>query len=876
MKEKLFQKKVIALAVVAIIVIASVAFWQYYKNKDYETGKAKIEDLLSSQSKRKESNMVISKTSSPFFALIGTSIALYYEDSQKIAHPLLVQDINNPSKGITRFMEVYSSDTIYYLPESDLSPKDVTSKVLYKESIKSAKKFWEKSDGVILIKNDQKGYNMGIVVAPLACYLNIPIFVLSSMNDKIADCLRDLGVKYSIVCGDTGGYKKTMRFGSVEEAIDVVKKIIDSGRGENKEISYIAIANPLDIYFPKVLDVTKHTFKGEVEHTETGSSANPGDSDRNAPRDYFTIPTDYKYARVTVDTKMELKNHDFPIYNSDSTGDRIYTYIGIDKDKDGVILNDEDSEDDELNFFDTSLAYGYCKENNKWYAHGHTTRPMINAQGEHSIQVLASIPSLQLEQVVGEEQKAKFKVEVKVENLEDANFPLMYNISSLAPYLAAFRNGVVLAKPEYKIHTPNYLLNPDCGEPDTSQELIDDANKKAKKIKNDLNWLIGKIAGIAIRSDDDIIELAKYYGERLPTSPLYVGIISDPNMVPWFYFEGGIPAFEPYEGAGIPGDLFYSDIDMDYDYPPYEINGSNPSAELPIGRVSGWDAQDVSALLARTFFYNDIIDKFVGLYSINDWKSSAMVTFGSEPPVESTTSAYIKIATMLGNAGFFVDTTRINELARRSFELDATGLETYQLYEESNFIFFCAHGFYYWYVPSAQESVIATDGGFFKIEGTGAGGAFDVAHVKDMNFGPSVIFGSSCVTGKIDGIPARNALSQAFLHSGFNTYIGASRLSYGSLVPTPDPNSDEHLGNYLGSLFYSYLSGGVYYDKSKQKYKAPYEDVSVGQALALAKNEFIANKGLDGGGASDITFEEFNIMGDPAFNPYEPNHEGVS
>lgn len=864
--------KIVAGLMVVVLIGAIFGVWQLSKDDDYETGSAKIDHLLASQSSRKGSSMVIASTSSPYFTLIGTPIAMYYENSQKNVKPLLVQDIDNPARGVTRFMESYGMDSPYYLPESDISTKEITGKKLYQESIKAAEKFWGESDGVILIKNDQEGYNMGIVVAPLASYLNIPIFVISEMNDKIVDALEDLGVKYSIICGDIGGYKKTMKFDSVEDAIDVVQKVIENGKAENAVVSYIALANPLDTHFPKVQDVVKHTFEGEVEHTETGSSANPGASGQNAPRDYFTIPPEYTYARVTVDTKLELKNHNVPIYNSDSTGDRIYTYIGTDLDEDGVIINDEDSKEDELNFFDPSLAYGYFQDSNgTWYAQGHTIRPMINAQGKHSVQVLASIPSL----LPWEESKAKFKVEISVENLDDANFPLMNNISSLAPYLAAFRNGVVLAKPEYKIHTPNYLLNPDCGEPDTSEELMLDANKKATIIKKDLNELIGKISGMSTQTDEDISALANHYAERLPTEPIYIGIISDPNMVPWFYFPGGAPQFEPYEGAGIPGDLFYSDIDMNHDDAPYELDGELPSAELPIGRVTGWDAQDVSALLGRTFFYNEIIDTFSGLYGLNSWKSSALVTFGTEPPVESTISAHLKIAMMLENSGFYVDTTRFNEASRRSFGLDFSEFETYQLYEQSSFIFFCAHGFYYWYVPSAQESLVAHDGGFYKIKGTSGGGAFDVSHVKDMDFGPSIIFGSSCVTGKIDGIPGRNALSQAFLHAGFNTYIGASRLSYGTLAPTPDDNSDEHLGNYLGSLFYSYLSGGVYYDKSGQRYESAHENLATGQALALAKNDFITSKGMDGGGASDTTFEEFNIMGDPAFNPYEPIHEGM-
>jgi len=248
-----------------------------------------------------------------------------------------------------------------------------------------------------------------------------------------------------------------------------------------------------------------------------------------------------------------------------------------------------------------------------------------------------------------------------------------------------------------------------------------------------------------------------------------------------------------------------------------------------------------------------------------------MTTFGTEPPVETTVSAQYKLNLMWSEVGFQVDTTRVNELSRREFSPDVVEpleLETYQLYERSNFIFFCSHGFFYWYVPSAQESLIAEGGNIIK--GTGAGGAFDVAHVKDMDMGPSIIFGSSCVTGKIDGIPGRDALSQAFLHAGFNAYIGASRLSYGSIAPIPDPNSDEHLGNYLACLMYAYISGGTFYDKEKGQVYMPYADCPMGSALSFAKNTFVENKGPDPGSATYITYLEFNLMGDPAFNPYEP------
>ena len=39
-----------------------------------------------------------------------------------------------------------------------------------------------------------------------------------------------------------------------------------------------------------------------------------------------------------------------------------------------------------------------------------------------------------------------------------------------------------------------------------------------------------------------------------------------------------------------------------------------------------------------------------------------------------------------------------------------------------------------------------------------------------------------------------------------------------------------------------------------------------------AKTQYVLKEGSDGGGANDDTFNEFIVIGDPAFNPYTPNY----
>jgi hypothetical protein len=221
------------------------------------------------------------------------------------------------------------------------------------------------------------------------------------------------------------------------------------------------------------------------------------------------------------------------------------------------------------------------------------------------------------------------------------------------------------------------------------------------------------------------------------------------------------------------------------------------------------------------------------------------------PPVGTAKTVTEKLDKSFRQAGFFVDSH--HDAALSDSKLTAP------IYGASNFIFFCAHGFYYWFVPPG-------------IKPTGVGGGFDVAHVIEWDFGPSVIFGSSCVTGKIDGILPYNAISLAFLHSGMISYVGASRVSYGTLS-IAGGESNEVYGAYLGLLMYGYLTGYLY-NKKGGLIAEGVGDLPVGTALMLAKNKYVEEHGTDNSGPHDTTVVEFHVLGEPAFNPYEPNHEG--
>ena len=224
-------KKVMAIAVAGILCITfPFVFGGEEKGIDA--------DGINSERTVNETAVVVSKES-PFYPLIATPISVYYDNGQHVA-PLLVQDFTNPSKPVQRFKEMYGlGNSIYVVGETPESA-----------SIRLATEDWGQRDAAMLIRQDNEGYNLGIVAVPLASYLNIPVFVTND-TDNVKGTLKELGVKSTFVCGDLAGYGETERFASVEEINDYILNVLNDGFGG---CDYITMANPLDITAPKVLD----------------------------------------------------------------------------------------------------------------------------------------------------------------------------------------------------------------------------------------------------------------------------------------------------------------------------------------------------------------------------------------------------------------------------------------------------------------------------------------------------------------------------------------------------------------------------------------------------------------------------------------------
>ena len=897
------------LSVVLVLVLVGAAGFYLLVPRGpsgYETGAAGIGDFIKAQSTRKaEGTTVMVPDTSRFLPLVATPVAVYYKAAGAgaaegpYASPLLVAGPDGVSSGVDKFMSNSGRKDVLAIGNLGAAAASVslTGKIDggsdKATSLLVAKHFWTRSDAAILVRNTDDGYDAAVTLTVLASYLDIPVIVTDKVDAGVAGALAGLGVKETVVCGNMDGYGKVLRFGNIENkkelalAQNATMRVVRERLGQ--DINYIALANPLDTFQPVVLQTSiPKDFPVNGTIADTGSAAYPGAADQVSkanPIYYFDVPDGYTYANVVLDLWLDISKEAW----GDLDGARMYAYLGVDGDNNGVI--DTSNPQDKLQFFGGTPGYedvglqapvtggspsDWLKPSE--YGHLHTTIPLYNDTGMHAIQLLAKLPTdWGSNPLVGEsgDFQAPFTMNITIQKLAAPTYPLMNNLSTLAPYLAAYRGGTVLAEPYFQLHDVGYIGCKDCGDPAANENVLDDANNRTLVVKKDLNRLLGELAGIDGGDAANWGKLADFYAAKDAKGMMNLGIIADPNMVPQYYYYSSGQG-DPTEGFGIPSDTYYQDIAVDQK----DNTLTAMSLQLAAGRVDGYDNQDVSALLARTFFYYDIINNIKGPENgaagpngvASTWKDSAMTAVGTEPPVGSSITAAEKIGLMCNAAGFSTSIALFGDPTTGHTLDDSRRQRAGTYYESSNFIEMCAHGFYYWYVPPAWEgSAVIVPSRSTPFPPIAGGGAFDVAHTKLMNFGPSVMWADSCITGRIDGLPPENCLSQAFLHAGMNIYIGATRESWGNVAPTPDSSSGESLGSWLSMNFFGHLTGH-FYDKSGSMQSFGPSNTTVGAAMVLAKNSYVQKFGVDAGAENSDTLEEFIIHGDPAFNPYEPNN----
>lgn len=961
--------KIIVLLGVVILVIASVGiyFWTYEEEKTSVVSAKDLSEVCGVFSE--EASSITVSDSNPFYPLITTPVAVHYNSNgEQYVAPLYVMNFDKPSDAVTRVMDEIGVPSNELIVESG-SSKDV--------SLKIAQKYWESSKAVVLIEDNQEGYTLGVSAATLASYLSAPVIVTDETDSEVTKVLQDLGVEYSLVCGNIDGYGNTLKFNCVDDVVNLSVDVVEKKMGD---INYITLANPIDAWPPEVLNSTvvvseKGTLKGG-----NGLPSHISGYLLNKPAVFtFKIPDGYKYALV----KLDLRNLEDPKY--------------IEEFGDGIIVQG------------TFIPYlRTCGNPAKTDAQGNVQEDVLHYESvyydsagkEFTVSLMPTYTVI---------KSAPFELTITVEKLSSPYYPMMKQFSSIAPYLAACHKGIMFAKPEFAFaaddsKTLNGKTLPGNTQVFGNPILIPLVNQHVyENIHMPLNNLIAKLSNVNLA----VAGSEKYLKKSCDLDPYYIALVGDAISLPEYYYRSSHsdPFTNPTEGlyaTNCPSDFIYGNVDpgmysllpMADNYLENDKYSDFPESENIVGRIVGFDVQDASALIARTIFYNKVID------DLGDWKDNAAVLTGAgtdmqklpvftairniigqtDPIKFPSGEKYFLVKRIVHNfeqGDFNVQSAERGAAQRVGYSMDALreikkdgilnrllfpiglvkrrqGVQNWQslispawwakaltdssqlviggkLEQNSNFIISDSHAI--WFEKEFGDALVDSIGGpriiyqliarYIPIipfsSGLSAHGSYDVRAVSNTEMGPSVMFVEGCGSGKIDGMLPTNSLACAYLHAGVNAYMSPTTFSafYGALEPRFGKKG-------VGFGIAGYLATAI--KQMKGQYITPYfnqftyehailemfeKNVSIGMALRDGKNAYLpaqfnlsfrwtpplsiadnlpydvqqqinekVKHGSTEEGSSTFPVEKYctiyqmNLLGDPAFNPYEPCNEG--
>ena len=820
--------KLIVIVGVLILIIASIGIYTWVPT-EATTETSDIEtffDISSSVANLPDAIEVCD--SSPFYALIATPVAVHYDEeyNQHII-PLYIENKYEPSSAVTRAMDQIPRTVNSYIDDT---------KTAKEWSLDFAKKYWTQSDAALIIKENESGYNLGVMATPIASYLRIPVIVTDEMDYQVREVLTDLGVKKTLVCGENlTGYGTVFEFNSMEEIVDATMDLIKHMFGN---IDYITITNPIDAWPPEVLDSEEFTLGPKTMTTKASTQLLKAIRGSDSVVGTFTIPKDYKYALV------KLKCINLNTEYVDELGDNVIFACG-------PVTGEIEDAPSGLEMFEI-LAGGTSGGG----------IPVRDSNGNiiedicYTEAVLYDRDGVEYEVTANPNwlvsSEGEVKVEVVVEKLSDPIYPMMKGLSAIAPYLTAYHKGLIFGKPGFAFAADDDVLY--MGEPSPgfymsrrNPQLTGPSNDHVFEIHDEINELLAKLADVPLEKEYDIKNLQNYYKE----SPVYIALVGGATVLPQIIYDSPIDPVSPpeevayYFGGGVPSDFIYGNIDPnpgDWSSQAPDMYSDYPYQENIVGRITGWDAQDASALVARTVFYEDIID------DLGDWKDNAVLQMGGgndfqkpfirykifgellniirrgEPMKMETGASYFTGLGLKNDVfepmGFNIEYMRENEATYKGFSNEAIDLlknanvlnklllskrqiknelgvdvvSGKEQQENSNFILSNAHGNQHMFgmgdvgmyklglglphgiLPRILEKV-ATIMGYGPGLSLSDHGYYSTRNVENMDLGPSFIWIESCICGKIDGVYPKQGVSQAYLHAGANCVIASTTSS---------------------------------------------------------------------------------------------------
>lgn len=710
-------------------------------------------------------NAVIATDSDPYFSLIASSAACWYDKAENISGliPLLVHHKGTLTSAQQRFLTTYLTspdDQVLILGERITLPYhtiEILGSPPTVASTLATQSFTTASTVLINPYGSNDAYRLSLLATPLADYLNIPLLLYDNNQEELQTVCTQLHTTDAYVVGTTELHLTNVTITPLRNE-EVISHLVLSVIQENfGSINYLTLTNPSDVIPQTIINTTDIRFTDHVTNKKFIVMSKAYDISGNDTRHYKIVIPD-GLNKVQIFGEINQKRN--PLI------EKISPIVPL------IFLTLTDPQGHTVAY---ANSMGYEKE--KTYLETIT----CNASGEYllMVKVYHGIKGGYFLQRGFSSVDADITINTTITHLAQPDFSLISNLSMLAPYLTAAHGGLLIAN--------------------TTGTLIGNSYLQAAQGSGTGPWYNASLLSFNNEKVNTTVEQVKTTLQLLDShhllngylaGPAWLTILADTTMIPMYYYG---PSQEDIPERGLPSDN------------PYSLQEN-----LSVGRIIGWDVQDVSVLFARTFFYENLCGQ---PEQPTDWQNRFTFVFGEGFGETGGIFHQIPYAQEIKKYGF---TTTVYGDLRNSRQLTSL----FHAYTGANYIEYLGHGDWFWMPASLYGFDMYSK-------------AVDVAHAKEWVYEkPSIFLTAGCLMGRTDGLPPRMNIGLAMLHTGCNAFIGATR-------ETGQESSLTTLENHL-----------------------IVDNWSIGQAL---RGEKRVDKELP-------TYDVRVLYGDPAFNPYEPNH----
>ncbi len=798
----LARKKMGAIALAVMIAIGSLVAVLLLSQPSDELHEISISEVLELTSTRNPiEDIVVTSDESPMLPLIATPAGCWYNiggtdessgdtDHDETRHglkPLLISMDGELDTNHYRIIDYLDSQTAMVLGSVQSTGAEetfVAAGTPAQISVMVAEYVFASAAGALIIQDDQEGYNLGVVAAPIASYLNIPVIVTDSFTnyDSLRSNLRSLHVKYTIIIGDSASYiARQLGFKCIllETPAEINDNVLQVIRHRFGEINYITMTNPVDAAPPEIDEVAQEIMKGSVNNLKVQTGNLESDIVGESTQTFdITVPEGINRVQIYINfTKIESTPLD-PIKNTIEVEPHIFAYLW--------------GPSNQLIAFAPSFSYDVGKD----YIETQT----IDAPGTYTLEVDVYYGTKGFNTYAGTQFgiskiDAEYDVTVITSTQSTPHLSWYPKMSMMAAYLTASHGGIVLADPDFELTTEDYALEAEgygTG-PYYETGLHETVNRKVEYVVESLNQTVESLSTFDLK--DGYLD-----------GPAWLAVLAGPNMIPQHY-EPKDPSWveDVIYGVGWPTDIQYS----------MDLTLSN-------ARILGRDIGDVSALIARTLFYEPYVESHTQMIKqeygdSEDWKNNFHFLAGELGGRTGWFFWQREFASEVEDHGFQ------SEEYYQNYENDRQTMIAMGAYERANYFDLMMHGNWYWYVPEMngvdEYSTSVKNSDLLKAP-------------QDWELGPSIYNSGSCILGRIDGISPSQSLTFAFMHAGINAFFSSTRST----------GSEAHAGT---------IERGLLYD-----------DISVGEAIRRDKHE----------NQEPAAYYVRMLFADPAFNPYEPEN----